>query len=157
MNQQPTTTRHLHLVTAATPLPAPADAPQPATFQVGRTYTMRFVGDANATVAFTVVARTANTITIEAPGVRTKRVGVRSTGLFADAAVESAGRGEPAGVLDEPAELRMDRRLAAADHDERPVVDGRRHGVHEHGEVHDAAAPARGGDAAVLAGHVALF
>ena len=104
MNQQPTTTRHLHLVTAATPLPAPAvaDDAQPVAFQVGTSYTMRFVGDANATVAFTVVARTAKTVTIEAPGVPTKRVGVRSSGLFADAAVESCyplGRYSMAPVL----------------------------------------------------------
>lgn len=101
MNQQPH--HHLHLVTAATPLPAPAAADaQPVAFQVGTSYTMRFVGDANATVAFTVVARTAKTVTIEAPGVPTKRVGVRSSGLFADAAVESCyplGRYSMAPVL----------------------------------------------------------
>lgn len=48
------------------------------TFTTGTTYEMRWIGDADARTLFTIVARTAKTVTVDGPrGVQRCRVTVR--------------------------------------------------------------------------------
>lgn len=55
-----------------------------ATFQVGATYAMRWVTDADALTLCKVVKRTAKFVTFEVDGFGTKRVGVQAPdGYFA--------------------------------------------------------------------------
>lgn len=49
-----------------------------ATFQVGNTYTMRWVGDADALTPCKVVKRSAKFVTFEVDGFGTARVGVKA-------------------------------------------------------------------------------
>ena len=49
-----------------------------ATFQVGTTYKMLWVGDADAVTPCKVVKRTAKFVTFELPGFGVKRVGIKA-------------------------------------------------------------------------------
>ncbi len=48
-----------------------------ATFQVGNTYNMKWIGDADANTACTVVKRTAKFVTFEIEGYGVKRCGIK--------------------------------------------------------------------------------
>ena len=73
-----------------------------ATFQVGNTYTMRWINDADAATPCKVLKRTAKFVTLEVAGFGVKRVGIKvdyngneyalPTGQYAMAPVVNARR-----------------------------------------------------------------